>query len=448
MDRAAFLSSLPFLIPLHSPAWPPAKTTSTTAACAGCGKMLLGESYDDSRTFVLSIEVLAIPSSPVCAVQNKMEASRITEVNRPAFFKTAKVPNEWSDKISSATSSDPALASIQMVVIMDLSEKASTSVLYVRVDGQHVYAVDLRQATKLEFEPESHDDDDDVDDSYRRRKVSRPCSLIMLFDGVLLRIFRNNLEACREDNAMLTAICQTLSELECNTVFVADEVTSPIRVGDGSSGSSTTVYGQNEELLLQGGNHPLTTTNRTGNKRPNDSATGNDHPTARIQRQCDIFHESLSSLSTVQQILNIPVSAIAGDDDKDDNDNSNNAAKNNVLSLNPLLNRTAHLVCQSYVSSSDRMAVTEHYETLSQQIQQDMERTLNSFFPTAPPHRSGRGAARYSGSSTNNNNNSISDQQSPQVSGATAARAFAELMEQQKRIVEDRHKLLLLPTRG
>jgi hypothetical protein len=311
--------------------------------------------------------------------------------------------------------------------------------VYMRVDG-HVYAMDLRQTVKVKVIPESYDTDTDDDEDYRRRKVSRPCSLVLQFDRVVLRIFRNQLEAFREDKETLTAVCLTLSELE-NAVFTVspDDIASPSRLSACGSSGSTTVgdQGQRDEspATLLGATPPTPVGDAAAvatGKRPAVADSNNDHPTARIQRHRISFQESLASFSTVQQVLDKPVSAIAshGDDDND----SNNVNPN--LSLSPLLSRTAHLVSQSYVSGSEMVAVSEHYETMLQRHEQEMEHTLSSFFPA--PHRGG-GRVRY--------NNSKVDQQ-PQVTGATAARAVAELVEQQKRVVEERHKLLLLPTRG
>lgn len=412
MERAAFLSSLPFLIPLHSTAWPPIAGGSGSSST-----LLLGDSYDN-RTFVLSLEALC-------------EKADATTRSRPLFFKPSRGLNDRS-------SSDPSLAPIQLVVV-DQSGEGSSAV-YLRVDG-YVYALDLRQLKKLEVVPESFDTDMDDDDetSYRRRKVSRPCSLVLQFEGVLLRIFRNNLEVCREDKETLTAVCLTFSALE-NIFFTIspDDIASPSRLSTcGSSGSTTVDVGeQNDSAVLLGFTPPTPVASAVGNKRSADSS--NSDPTTRIQRHRTAFHESLSSLVTVRHVLDMPESAIAGDCSNNDDDGDNHHGENasSSLSLSPLLNRTAHLTSQSFISASEMTAVDEHYETLLQRIQQEMERTLSSFFPA--PHRGGRG--RY--------NSKNDKQQQPKVSGASAAQAFLDLVEQQNRIVEERHKLLLLPTRG
>lgn len=405
MDRPTFASSLPFLIPLQSTAWPPVTDSSSSS------KILIGDYYHDNRTFLLSMEV-----------QHGDGDGADDATSRPAFFKIGK---ESDDK----GLSDPAASPIQVVVVenLGLPDSATSAAVYLRVDG-HVYALDVRQANRLEVVSESYETeiDDDDDTSYRRRKVIRPCSLLLQFDSLLLRIFCNNLEACREDKAALTLVWKTLSDLE-NTVFRVspDDIASPGRLSaSGSSGSATVDLGRKDESPSLLDVTPPTPVS-AGAKRPADS-----DPAARIQRHRAAFHECVASLAAVRHVLNMPASlALAGP--AADGDHGGRS-----LSLGAALSRTAHLASQSFVSQSDLVNLNEHYETLLQQNQNEMEQTLCSFFPA--PHRGGR--ARYGGKKDL--------EQQPQVSGATAATAFVKLMEQQKRIVEERHKLLLLPTRG
>jgi len=407
MDRSAFLGSLPFLIPLQSTSWPPAQQSN---------KILLGDdSY--SSTFFLSIE-------PVQTRTN--DNSNTNTTARPAFFAVTQ------------QNQDPSLAPIQIAVAefndsgLDSSPTAAKddysmssgrntgAVVYMRVENA-VYAMDLKQLCDIRVAPEIYerdDDDEGDDDAYSRRKVSRPASLVLQFDGVHFRILNTSLDDFRDDKDTLNSVCQTIKEVSPQQMPFPLPHASPCRLSVGSSSSTTN--GQREATVRD--ETTITAADdddddsRANKKRTIDEGIVTTSPVRMIQRHRAVFDECLSSLTTIKQVLDTPVTAIALGDDS-------------TLSLTPLLTRTTELQSASYLSSSEMTAAREHYDSTIRDNEQKIENVLNSFFP-AP-----------------NRGKQVAKQVAP--SGAEAAeQACTELMEERKRITRERHKLSLLPTRG
>jgi hypothetical protein len=437
MDRAAFLSSLPFLIPLHSPAWPPMAD----------GTILLGERYDN-RIFLLSLEI-PLSSEPASG-DRSIGASAVNSTSKqglslPLFFDVSKeiVTLRQTLTVNSKPfdDADPAMAAIQIAVV-DMStaqeshsQSTATSLVFFRVD-EHVYALDLPQCKSVVVHPEAYnsdmDDDDDEEATYRHRRISRPCSLVLEFDSVVLRIFRNNLDGCAEDKERLSELRSILSTIENGHVsFVpaAMLAKSPTRRSDeaNSSSGSTTV----DEVEPK----PLCSPTAGHKHARKDS----DRPVTCVQRRRSSFQDSLCNLATIRRVLDLPVSAVSNFQPSEDGkcDHSN-------VSLKPILNSTPRLMSQSFVSASTFAAVNEYHSTLQRSNEQVMERLLGNFFPA--PHRSGR--RRTSNDGTNGMDPATHNQQHSPVCAETAVREFQDLIVEQKRIIKERHKLCLLPSRG
>jgi hypothetical protein len=437
MDRAAFLSSLPFLIPLHSPAWPPMAD----------GTILLGERYDN-RIFLLSLEI-PLSSEPASG-DRSIGASAVNSTSKqglslPLFFDVSKeiVTLRQTLTVNSKPfdDADPAMAAIQIAVV-DMStaqeshsQSTATSLVFFRVD-EHVYALDLPQCKSVVVHPEAYnsdmDDDDDEEATYRHRRISRPCSLVLEFDSVVLRIFRNNLDGCAEDKERLSEVRSILSTIENGHVsFVpaAMLAKSPTRRSDeaNSSSGSTTV----DEVEPK----PLCSPTAGHKHARKDS----DRPVTCVQRRRSSFQDSLCNLATIRRVLDLPVSAVSNFQPSEDGkcDHSN-------VSLKPILNSTPRLMSQSFVSASTFAAVNEYHSTLQRSNEQVMERLLGNFFPA--PHRSGR--RRTSNDGTNGMDPATHNQQHSPVCAETAVREFQDLIVEQKRIITERHKMCLLPSRG
>lgn len=394
------------MIPLQSTSWPPAQQSS---------KILLGEdSY--SGSFYLSIEPVAQPED------NLPGSAKI----RPAFF--AVTPQNQ----------DPALAPIQIAVAEfnndsnldspttkdDYSMASSArngAVVYIRVETA-VYAVDLKQLIDIQVAPEVYEkdgDDHDADNDYSPRKVTRPASLMLLFDGVHFRIFNTSLDDFRDAKETLKSVCQAIKEVCPQQMSFPLPHTSPSRLSIGSS--SSTNNGQRETARDEA---PTDDDSRANKKRTIDESNGSSisSPVRMIQRHRTVFDDCLASLTTVKQVLAMPVSAFARVDD--DVDSS--------LSLNPLLSRTADLQSASYMSSSEMAVAREHYDCALRNNEQKIESVLNSFFPA--PNRDKHAKKQQATSSS--------------LGAEAAVQTFSELVDEQKQTTRERHKLSLLPTRG
>jgi hypothetical protein len=227
MDRSAFLSALPFLIPQSSHHWPPSladhlhlsTNTSTDKDPPNPNKKVDSLLLDHRDRYQLSIEIAPQQqqqeeeedSSP-----NKQEGNpekKKKKICRPCFF--GKSSSTMTMTItSSRTSWDPAVSDLQIAVVAGsnrvsnndstpsctsthrmivepgstcLSSSSSAAAttafntavgysLFIRVDNEHVYGVDWNQIQHIHWFPESYNkeagdnqnknDDDEDDDPY------------------------------------------------------------------------------------------------------------------------------------------------------------------------------------------------------------------------------------------------------------------------------------------
>jgi hypothetical protein len=424
MDRAAFLSSLPFLIPLHSPAWPPMAD----------GTILLGERYDN-RIFAMSLEISSEPNGDRSTSASAVDSASKKGLSLPLFLDVSKETLRPTHNSKLLDDADPAMATIQIAVVDIAQESPSTatSLVFFRVD-EHVYALDLPQCKSIVVHPEAYSAmDDDEEATYRHRRISRPCSLVLEFDSVMLRIFRNNLDGCAEDKERLSEVRSILSTIENGHVsFVPAAMLSksPTRCSNeaNSSSGSTTV----DEIAPK----PLCST-AAGYKH---ARVDSDPPVACLQRRRSSFQDFLSNLAKIRHVLDLPVSAVS---DFQPSEECKCDLSPNV-SLKPILNCTPRLISQSFASASTFTAAMEHHSTHQQSNEQEMERLLGNFFPA--PHRNGR--RRTSNDGTNGVDPVTQNQQHSPVCAETAVREFQDLIVEQKRIIKERHKLCLLPSRG
>jgi hypothetical protein len=425
MDRAAFLSSLPFLIPLHSPAWPPMAD----------GTILLGERYD-SRIFLLSLEIPSEPDGDRSISASAVDSTSKQGLSLPLFFDVSKEtlrPNHNSKVLDDA---DRAMATIQIAVVDNAKESHSkaASLVFFRVD-EHVYALDLPQCKSVVVHPEAYnaDMDDDEEATYRHRRISRPCSLVLEFDSATLRIFRNNLDGCAEDKERLSEVRSILTTIEngnVSSVPAAMLSKSPTRCSNeaNSSSGSTTV----DEV------EPKPLSSPTAGCKHARADT--DCCIASVQRRRSSFQDSLSNLANIRHVLDLPVSAVSNFQPSEEG----KCVHSTNVSLKPILNCTLRLMSQSFVSASTFTAVDEHHSALQESNEQEMERLLGNFFPA--PHRSGR--RRTSNDGTNGTDPVPQNQQHSPVCTEAAVRLFQHLICEHTRIVKERHTLCLLPSRG
>lgn len=450
MERHSFLSSLPFLISTRSPAWPPVSGSGADAgSCAS--SILLGDSYD-SQTYVVSFELLSSQKNePInrhndCGIGIHNNATGSTR-SRPLFFysKTeAKHSNSIANCFSgTGSSSDPSLADIQIAVVKHTNDM--TSSVYLRID-QIVYSVDLTQQTKMEVLPEAYANDLDPDDDHSTRmyrKVLRPCSFVLEFDNILMRVFRNVLDVCREDTDNLTAVCLTLSTLESiafrDNADDAGSTTPSTDSAVGSSGSTTVDdAGQAKQGQRDDKSREMSPTKksspslRNGKKRPIES-----HVVVQAQHHRDKMIEAVTGFAKIRHVLDVPVSVLSMSDTISGSDLD---LLTTSASLSFLMNKTAQAMSQSFVSVATLTSADEYYGSLLHQNHSEMEDSLMSFFPA--PNRAGRNRR------TSNHAIDSAVKEQPIAITESTVDDFALILQKHKTLVKERQNLLFLPTRG
>ena len=225
-----------------------------------------------------------------------------------------------------------------------------------------------------------------------------------------------------------------------------------------------------------------------------------------LQRYLQVRNQSLSSLDSIRHILHLPISTIptklrnsdSHDNDDDDEEDYGSSHNNNnersgsgcdnhhhdnsldgpirltKASLPTLLNSVARQMSQSYIVSSDMdrpTSIQSEYDTLLRQLQHEqMNTVMNAYFLPSSlqhPHRHKRrklqqqqqqtlSAAMLSSSIKSSRDDAIA---SPAATATTMIMPIATpsdvtintmttLMTEQKRLIQERYQLMLLPSRG
>jgi hypothetical protein len=526
MDRSAFLNALPFLIPHSSHHWPPAvpyqfcflskdtknKVDDTRNQSPSSGLM------DHRDRYQLSIEIVQQQQQQEedSSCQNEEEGNE-TEVNnhprkkicRPCFFgklssssttttTTTTTTMEKTTTSSRRTGFDPAVSDLQIALVgSNISNGTTTTTsyttvgwnLFIRVDNEHVYGVDWNQLQNLHWDPETymkdhgdnrctnkmdHDkdnDDDDVYESYQqRRKRMRPASLVLEFlttqqAVVAFRIYdpdgnhpetlervRNTLINIRQTHATCTAPLQpspsSTSSTHCNIAGT--------EAAASSSSTTTTTTISSPDLLAK---HP--------NQTLDNAAAAPPSPPQKIiqpKHRFEALRDTNSTLETIHQILQTPVSAFAGTTASTTStlaamNSTNEAAEldsktpsllllppptDTHLSLGPLLTRMGSLQSSAYMTHAERMAMETQYEQQIQENEQRIEETLNVFF-----QRQKQQQQQHRCPSQKNSKTKTPETPSIQkVVVENPQEQYQQLMDQQRQITEERYKHFLLPTRG
>jgi hypothetical protein len=223
----------------------------------------------------------------------------------------------------------------------------------------------------------------------------------------------------------------------------------------------------------------------------------------KIQRHSKVLTNTLTNMESIRQIVFTPISSLllqqkphVSSPDKnndnncndDDNDDTSTAMmiNDNTLSLHRLLNTTAQHMSKSYISNADRIHFNDMYDTSLQQNQQQIDTLLNTFFPSVPSHQERKRFGRRDRLSHDSpfvqkvvgirpqqpsnppdaihferNSNPQKNEQLPLHDPSFVATATAtvqdalqatekctQLLQERKRIVQERYNQLLLPTRG
>ena len=459
MDRRSFLSSLPFLIPLQSTAWPPTWHGSR-------GRVLLGaKEYHNllARTFVLSIE-LPLPQQEQTDEQKEHQPSMI---HRPVFFSTM---NRAEMSSSPMRLNDPSLSILELAVLTvksnDKTEatlEGADQVVCIRIQEQAVFLLDMNQCLHLELIP--------LTTVHGQKDHTLPCHLQMQFPNGTWRIFSMNdatsSSSAATDDADVTALLQpvlaTLRPLLLGGVNASShkrsrplavptrDICKAYRLCDSSprsspsttpAGSSSTTTAasptrssskrtrvslvQQPPTTLQ---QPTASTAATLTNEEEEATEDDDaafsEPRRTLQRHWQVYTQSLSQMETVGRLV-APLS--------DDHSPSSSAAA--TLELVPqLMNAATQALSQSYLSAADREHLDATDQARRQAHQAALDTWLSSFFPSVPPAQR-RGVRRASPAETR-----------PPPDAEWAAQG-ARLLQEQKRRLQEHTQLLLLPSRG
>lgn len=472
MDRTSFLASLPFLALLPSPAWPPPSNNNSHVV------VLAGDhSYGP---FQLSIETTNTNTKKNCIANGSRSNSNSSSSSQPSFF-AASSQKGPTTAANATTSADPAQTPIELVICStnssnndtcttitatteqpDDDETTSTSKLvYLRVDGR-VFALNLSALQRLTVVHETYQKDNDDDYGYSINKtIVTPPSLLWEFadcNRCKFRFFRTTGTAddCAEDRAFWTGVRKTLLETARVAIFPEVECASSsastpsARSSHSTGGGSSSTLSPNAAAAAEAGGS--TSINNTKKRAAVTAATettvdrhdDNDHHsnninnndiTLRLQRRHKAARECTESLGLIRHILQLPADTV-------------NGSNNSSVSLGPLLTKTADHLRAARLSEQAAHEATRHLHGLQRNLAQQMEAALN-FFPVPPKRRQRQHNHHHHPFATAaTSNGSSNGNDAPVLSTEDAAKQLESLLEQHKQATAERHKLLLLPSRG
>jgi hypothetical protein len=165
-------------------------------------------------------------------------------------------------------------------------------------------------------------------------------------------------------------------------------------------------------------------------------------PRRKLQRHVQVFRQAATEMEKLRRVVEMPVASIPIDD------HTANGSTSSSL-MQGLLNSTALHLSQSYIPQADRVQIEEAYDALLREKQQATETLLQSFFPSVPSHQQRRGQRQLRSSAEKAVSGSARKVDSGAApDAATIAEQCTQLLQEQKRLVQERYKLLLLPSRG
>jgi hypothetical protein len=394
MDRCAFLSGLPFVLPTCLSSWPRSEDRSI--------EVLLKE------TFHLSIEphsskgpafFAAGKDDPTMTpVELALDYSRDVDRSRRSTNKTS--PNLLLERSSS-------------------HDYYSSLSLLARIDGR-IYALDVRHLQGLQLQEGTS---------------SRPASLLLTFPSCCFRIFSNydfDDNVLEQAQRRLTTLVQTHPVDVWGRGLLLDQASVVDSPSTAASSHCQNREGQSSSSSTMADPHALEDGNR---KRPRDSVTGDgdvvpETPAfaVRLERRRGLHRECKDCVEQIQHVLlkvQTPRQSEASPASSHNNEDRDHA-------LGSLLTTAAELQGRSYVSPHDVGMATQHWEQVAQEKQTQVQALLAAFFPA--PRSSKR-----------------SDKRQPTSDDAacwSGEEQVAKFLEERKTAVEERVKLFLLPSRG
>lgn len=388
MDRSAFLHALPFLRESVSSAWPPQSNS----------QVLL-------KDHVVSMEPISVDTN---------------ESIGPAFFgKSHSDENSFDPSICSleaaiveTTPASPAVSSSASTTL-SISPRTPTTTtikqermnLYFRIDKQGVFQVDCSRLKRITVIPGV----EKKTDGQTTGKFLPPC-LLFYFDSTCFRVF--SMSACSGD-ANHDLLQTAFSKLKAvptgdQAISFAEMCSSELTTPTGSSAPSSLEPGQRE---------PLLGTDEENTPGSSKCSVELDAVSRRIKRRHISLQNSWKGLQSLQTVLEMPKlhHAIT---------NSSSLAD----TFGPLLTATA----QDLVDSSQEGGATiqQHCLVEMDQYQAHLDNILSSAFPSKK---------RRGMSATPQTQNFAAENLQDLMEHAQG------VLEKQKRAVETRHRLSLLP---
>jgi hypothetical protein len=537
MDRIGFLSSLPFVIPWQSPTWPPAPLGASSTKAAKTVLIGAKEYNNLHRTFLVSMEIRNIRSSRGTAVRNQEDDEPKTlrgkledeSIHRPAFFSVAASGATGSP--AGIGKNDPSLSIFELALVKvppnDEQGPIPGDEVFIRINEQTVFLLDVQhQCAHIEVVPSTT-----VQREGETSTRTLPCSLLLQFQNVSLRIFTMNdstSAAFASDDADVQATFQevltTLRSLvkeggagslskqhrpslwntiptECiakayrlpdaaarspgsksspstedtSHTTVGGDTTNRLHQGDlnnadknsSSTTSPTTTASSAKKRAWQPESSPMSTEGAKHSTELNTPAVSNSaakqpaandddilpEPRHKLQRHVHVFRQSVSQMEKLRRVVQIPVASIQNDDRTSNETLHGHQGSSSSSSLmQGLLNSTALYLSQSYVSQADRAQMEETYDALVQEKQKEMDALLQSFFPSVPSHQQRRGQ-RLQHHQCSSAEKPVDGFARKSESGAAPdvaqiAEQCTQWLQEQKRRMQERYKLYLLPSRG
>lgn len=456
MDRTSFLSSLPFLIQSSSSEWPSRTTTSSYGSRHEehfLGKQRLSVETTSSHFSVSTAAAAAADTTTTTtatapAVVSGTNSSYVAyfDDNKDVALCTCELDfyvlqpnaNNSNNVYRTPASMNNNLASNHILLTPTMNPVIAT--LSMMTNGR-VYFVDWTQLEKVEVQDAQ---EKEADDNNNSKAAKKPSCMLLYFPSCIFRIF--SLEAGSDGNDGAGGSSSSLVEKYRSLQNVLERVISAEAYSimpalsntlfDSPAGS-TPVSSPNQEQqqddqlavndMLGGGGASSSSSNDDDRGSSNNNNKKNaklDQLTSRVEhkkRALEQCHVEMDSLLTV---LNLPQDIVK-------------KAKPNIgVEIFALMNTAAGDLSASFCRSSDIESMRQRQEKESEQVQQSMEQLLNEYFP-APRNKQTHHHKKL--------------KRSGGGGGATAEQTLKkvqELLTKQKQVIQERHKLLGLPTRG
>lgn len=414
MDRTAFLSSLPFVLPTCLSSWPRSKERSI--------EVLLKD------TFYLSIEPLS----------------------KPAYFSGPDDPAMASIQLALDTCKNTQQPQSSGNLLLNCSDLYESLCLLARIHGR-IYALDVRQLQSVQLQQEQQQHLAAAAEAHSKKL---PASLLLTFSSCSFRLFSNfydttDFKFLEQAQKRLTALVQTHSmevwrrgwhtvvehhaappdspSTTTTTTTAESRGHYPRESQSSSSATASDDHDYSSPTILRGGNDR---NKRSLSQQQQEQSADNDART-RVARRRRYHADCQARVQELQQRLLIKNSLP-----------DETATSATTADLSHLLNAAAEAQGRSYGSLHDLDCHHSSSAQAQQQPQQLLQDVVHEFFPAPRSHSSHHHC--------NNNTNSVSSSSNNNrtYTAETAQTKMSQLLQEHKRAVKERMRLFLLPSRG